>query len=89
MADGNYKESMEDANDIGHLFLLMESKGYEIKHGNRLGFRLRGQEHYMYPERKNSQYSEEGIRAAIVDNLLEIETGRKPNRWKNRDYRIA
>lgn len=78
MLEADLKESVEDANDIGHFFLLMESKGYEIKHGNRLGFRLRGQEHFMYPERKNSQYSEEGVRAAIADNLLEIETGQKP-----------
>lgn len=32
----------------------------------------------MYPERRNAQYSEEGIRAAIEGNLLEIEAGRKP-----------
>lgn len=78
MLEADLKESMEDANDIGHFYMIMESKGYEIKHGNRLGFRLRGQEHFMYPERRNRQYSEEGIRAAIADNLLEIETGRKP-----------
>lgn len=78
MLEADLKESMEDANDIGHFYMIMESKGYEIKHGNRLGFRLRGQEYFMYPERKNRQYSEEGIRAAIADNLLEIETGRKP-----------
>ena len=34
----------------------MERKGYEIKHGNRLGFKLRGQPHFMYPERKDKQY---------------------------------
>lgn len=32
----------------------------------------------MYPERKNPQYSEEGIRNFIDGNLLEIEAGRKP-----------
>lgn len=78
MLEADLKESMEDSNDIGHFYVIMESKGYEIKHGNRLGFRLRGQERFMYPERKNRQYSEEGIRAAIADNLLKIETGRKP-----------
>lgn len=78
MLEADLKESMEDANDIGHFYMIMESKGYEIKHGNRLGFRLRGQEHFMYPERKNRQYSEEDIRAAIADNLLEIKTERKP-----------
>lgn len=38
------RESIEDANDLGHFFMIMEHKGYEIYHGNRLGFRLRGQE---------------------------------------------
>ncbi len=32
----------------------------------------------MYPERKNPQYSEEGIRNFIDGNLWEIEMGRKP-----------
>ena len=52
--------------------------GYEIKHGKRLGFRLPGQEHFMYPERKNLQYSEDGIRNFITGNLVEITAGRKP-----------
>ena len=30
----------------------MEHKGYEIRHGNRLGFRLRGQERFQYPGKK-------------------------------------
>lgn len=78
MLEADLKESIEDANDIGHFYMIMESKGYEIKHGNRLGFRLRGQEHFMYPERKNSQYSEDGIRDAIAGNLMDIEAGLKP-----------
>ena len=78
MLEADLKVSMEDANDIGHFFMLMGDKGYEIKHGNRLGFRLRGQEHFMYPERKDPQYSEEGIRNFIDGNLWEIEMGRKP-----------
>ena len=78
MLEADLKESVEDANDIGHFYMIMESKGYEIKHGNRLGFRLRGQEHFMYPERKNSRYSEEGIREAIAGNLMDIEAGLKP-----------
>lgn len=78
MLKADLKVAMEDANDIGHFFMLMEDKGYEIKHGNRLGFRLRGQEHFMYPERKDPQYSEEGIRNFIDGNLWEIEMGRKP-----------
>ena len=78
MLEADLKVAIEDANDIGHFYMLMEDKGYEVKHGNRLGFRLRGQDRFMYPERRNAQYSEEGIRAAIDGNLLEIEAGRKP-----------
>jgi hypothetical protein len=70
--------SIEDANDIGHFCMLMEHKGYEIRHGKRLGFRLRGQERFMYPERKDKKYSEDGIRAAIDGNLQAIEAGLKP-----------
>ena len=61
----------------GHFFLLMEHKGYEIRHGNRLGFRLRGQERFQYPGRKNATFTENGIRAAILGNLEEIETGQR------------
>lgn len=43
MLEADLREAIEDANDIGHFFLIMEHKGYEIKHGARLGFRLRGQ----------------------------------------------
>lgn len=52
MLEADLREAIEDANDIGHFFLIMEHKGYEIKHGNRLGFRLRGQERFMVPGRK-------------------------------------
>lgn len=78
MLEADLREAIEDANDIGHFFLLMEHKGYEIHHGNRLGFRLRGQERFMYPERKDRRFSEDGIRAAIAGNLEAIEEGRRP-----------
>lgn len=52
MLEADLRESIEDANDLGHFFLLMEHKGYEIRHGNRLGFRLRGQERFQYPGKK-------------------------------------
>lgn len=42
MLEADLKSSIEDANSIGDFFRLMERKGYEIKHGNRLGFKLRG-----------------------------------------------
>ena len=77
MLEADLRESIEDANDLGHFFLLMEHKGYEIRHGNRLGFRLRGQERFQYPGRKNAAFTEDGIRAAILGNLEEIETGQR------------
>lgn len=78
MLEADLRDAIADANDLGHFFLLMEHKGYEIHHGNRLGFRLRGQERYMYPERKNAAYSEENIERAIAGNLTEIEAGTRP-----------
>ena len=76
MLEADLKASIEDANSIGDFFRLMERKGYEIKHGSRLGFKLRGQDHFMYPERKNKQYSEDGIRATIDGNLDAIFMGK-------------
>lgn len=75
--EADLKTSIDDANSIGDFFRLMERKGYEIKHGNRLGFRLRGQNHFMYPERKNPQYSEDGIRATINGNMDAIFVGKQ------------
>ena len=43
MLEADLRMAIEDANDLGHFFLLIEHLGYEISHGNRLGFRLRGQ----------------------------------------------
>ncbi len=78
MLEADMRAAIEDANDLGHFFMLMEHMGYEIYHGNRLGFRLRGQDRFMYPCRKNALFTEDGIRAAILDNLDEIEAGRRP-----------
>ena len=78
MLEADLRDAITDANDLGHFFLLMEHKGYEIHHGNRLGFRLRGQERYMYPERKNAAFSEENIERTIAGNLAEIEAGIRP-----------
>ena len=78
MLEADLRAAIEDANDIGHFFLLMEHKGYEIKHGNRLGFRLRGQERYIVPGRRNPLFTEDGIRAAIEGNLDAIAAGIKP-----------
>ena len=49
MLEADLRTAIEDANDLGHFFMLMEHMGYEISHGNRLGFRLRGQPRFMYP----------------------------------------
>ena len=78
MLEADLRTAIQDANDLGHFFLLMEHKGWEISHGNRLGFRLRGQERFMYPGRKNPLFTEDGIRAAIQGNLEDIEAGRRP-----------
>ena len=77
MLETDLKTSIGNANSIGDFFRLMERKGYEIKHGNRLGFKLRGQAHFMYPERKNPQYSEDGIRATIDGNMDAIFMGKQ------------
>lgn len=78
MLEADLREAIEDANDIGHFLLIMEHKGYEIKHGARLGFRLRGQERFMVPGRKDPMFTEDGIRAAIAGNLNEIAAGTRP-----------
>jgi len=78
MLEADLRTAIEDANDLGHFFLLMEHKGWEISHGNRLGFRLRGQERFMIPGRKNLLFTEEGIMAAIQGNLVAIESGQRP-----------
>ena len=71
MLEADLHDAIEDANDLGHFFFLMEHRGYEIHHGNRLGFRLRGQEHFMCPERRNPAFSEERIEQAILGKLEE------------------
>ena len=78
MLEADLRSAIEGANDLGHFFLLMEHMGYEINHGNRLGFRLRGQERFMYPGRKNPLFTEEGILAAIQGNMAAIESGQRP-----------
>ena len=87
MLEADLKTSIEDANSIGDFFRLMERKGYEIKHGNRLGFKLRGQVHFMYPERKNPQYSEDGIRAVIDGNMDAIFMGKQITVTRREPYR--
>ena len=78
MLEADLRDAIRDANDLGHFFLLMEHKGYEIHHGGRLGFRLRGQERFQYPGRRDPLFTEDGIRAAIQGNLEQIEAGLRP-----------
>lgn len=49
MLEADLRTAIQDANDLGHFFLIMEHMGYEVHHGDRLGFRLRGQERFQYP----------------------------------------
>ena len=78
MLEADLRDAIRDANDLGHFFLLMEHKGYESHHGGRLGFRLRGQDRYQYPGRRDPLFTEDGIRAAIQGNLEQIEAGLRP-----------
>ena len=78
MLEADLRDAIRDANDLGHFFLLMEHKGYEIHHGGRLGFRLRGQERFQCPGRRDPLFTEDGIRAAIQGNLEQIEAGLRP-----------
>jgi hypothetical protein len=87
MLEADLRTAIQDANDLGHFFLLMEHMGWEISHGNRLGFRLRGQERFMIPGRKNPLFTEEGIQAAIQGNLAAIEMGQRPARVYHAPYR--
>ena len=87
MLEADLRAAIQDANDLGHFFLLMEHMGYEIHHGDRLGFRLRGQERFQYPGRRNTLFTEDGIRAAIQGNLAEIEAGSRPTGLSRPKYR--
>ncbi len=70
--------AIEDANDLGHFFMLMEHMGYEIRYGKHLAFRLHGQERFIRADHVDTRYTEDGIQAAIEGNLDAIELGRKP-----------
>ncbi len=87
MLEADLRAAIDSANDLGHFYLLMEHAGYEIYHGNRLGFRLRGQDRFMYPGRRNGLFTEEGIRAAIEGNLTAIEAGLRPADLRRPAYR--
>ena len=78
MLEADLCAAIEDANDFGHFLMLMENMGYEVKHGQHLSFRLRGQERFIRPGRRDAAFTEQGIRSAIEGNLEAIERGFKP-----------
>ena len=78
MLEADLRRAIEDADSLGEFFVIMENLGYEIKHGNRLSFRLRGQERFMCPGRRNPLFTEEGILAAIRGNLADVKVGLRP-----------
>ena len=86
MLEADMRWAMEEANDYGHFLVLMEHMGYEIKHGSRLSFRLRGCEHWIVPGRKNPLFTEDGIRQAIQGNFESIEAGLRPVLTRGRVY---
>ena len=86
MLQADMDMAISDANDLGHFYMLMEHMGYEIKHGAHLAFRLRGQENFIRPVRRDARYTEEGIRAAIAGNLEAIEQGLRPVFVPRRPY---
>ena len=93
MLEADLRAAIRDAHSLGEFFAVMENLGYEIKYGSRLGFRLRGQERFMIPGRKNPLFTEDGILAAIQGNLEEIGDGLRPPRpyrpqWKPYQKRV-
>jgi len=86
MLEADLRIAIEDANDYGHFLMCMEDMGYEVKHGNRLSFRLRGQERFMVPGRHNPFFTEDGIRRAIQGNLEAVEAGLRPVVARRRRY---
>jgi hypothetical protein len=86
MLEADLHRAIDDANDYGHFLTVMEHMGYEVKHGSRLSFRLRGQEHWFVPGRKNALFTEDGIRQAIQGNLEAIEAGLRPMFTQRRTY---
>lgn len=78
MLNADILSAIEQAADYGHFLMLMEHNGYEIKHGKYLSFRMRGTDNFIRPGRKDIQFSEQGIRAAIAGQLEAAEAGLRP-----------
>lgn len=86
MLTADLNRAIEDANDYGHFLMIVEHMGYEVKHGSRLSFRLRGQEQWMVPGRHDPMFTEDGIRNAIQGNMEAIEAGLRPALVPRRPY---
>ena len=77
MLEADLRESIEDANDLGHFFLLMEHKGYEIRHGNPSGIPSAGPGAVSVSRQKKCHLHRERYPCRILGNLEEIETGQR------------
>ena len=55
--------------------MCIRDRGYEIHHGGRLGFRLRGQDRYQYPGRRDPLFTEDGILSLIHILLAAVQEG--------------
>jgi hypothetical protein len=78
--------AITQAANYGHFLMLMEHMGYEIKHGKVLSFRLRGTGNFIRPGRKDADFTEDGIRAAIDGELDGVVGGLRPTVALHRPY---
>ena len=78
MLEADLRTAIESATCLGDFYMIMEHMGYEIKHGNRLSFRLGGTERFMCPGRKNLLFTEDGILAAIEGSMNAFDAELKP-----------
>ena len=63
------REVLSYALDYGEFLVLMEGKGYEIRHGKYLSFRPYGYERFIRPQLDGVKCTEDAIRAHIEGEL--------------------
>lgn len=63
------REVLSYALDYGEFLMIMEDKGYEIRHGKYLSFRSYGYEHFIRPKLDDVKCTEDSIRAHIDREL--------------------
>ena len=85
MLEADLRDAIADANDLGHFFLLMEHKGYEIHHGDRLGFRLRGQERSCTQSAKTQRFQKKISNAPlrVISQKSKPVPGRRSSRVRS------